>query len=208
MASHREIGLFPLPVVLVPGELVPLHIFEPRYRTLIAEAIEGERQFALLYADDDGAREVGCTADLVEVLERFDDGRMNVVVRGGEVVRVVEITHGHPYMTGLVEPCRDDLAHGGEAEAALELYRMVANAAGGEPDDAVGSSGGVLSWEIAARIEFPAPEKQRLLELRSERRRLDELVTLLRRGLERIAAVAAIRERAHGNGKVEPPGRA
>ncbi len=206
MPSHREIGLFPLAVVLVPGELMPLHIFEQRYRTLIAETIEGERQFALLYADDDGAREVGCTADLVDVIERFDDGRMNIVVRGGEVVRVVEITHGHPYMTGLVEPCRDDLAHGEEAEQALELYQRMAELAGGEPDAEVGRSGGALSWEILARVEFPPADKQRLLELRSESARLTELVGLLTSGLDRMAIVGEIRERAHRNGKVEPPG--
>lgn len=205
MPSHREIGLFPLAVVLVPSELMPLHIFEQRYRTLVAETIEGERQFALLYADDDGAREIGCTADLVDVVERFDDGRLNIVVRGGEVVQVVEITHGHPYMTGLVEPCRDDLAHGEEAERALELYQRMAELAGGEPDPQVGRSGSALSWEILARVEFPAADKQRLLELRSESARLTELIQLLTSGFDRLAIVTEIRERAHRNGKVEPP---
>ena len=85
--SAREIGLFPLAAVLVPGELMPLHIFEERYRRLIADCEQHGQQFALLYADDDGTREVGCTAALVEVAERFDDGRLNIVVRGEEVVR-------------------------------------------------------------------------------------------------------------------------
>ena len=92
--SAREIGLFPLAAVLVPGELMPLHIFEERYRRLIADCEQHGQEFALLYADDDGTREVGCTAELVEVAERFDDGRLNVVVRGGEVVNVVELTRG------------------------------------------------------------------------------------------------------------------
>ena len=205
MAAPREIGLFPLPVVLVPGELTGLHIFEQRYRTLIAEVIADEREFALLYADGDGTREVGCTAELAEVLKRFDDGRMNIVVRGGEVVRVVEITRGRPYMTGLVESGAGDPDPGGRAEPALELYRRLAVLAGGEPDDQVGDSGQVLSWQIAARVELPASDKQRLLELPDESDRLAALAELLDRGLATVAAVSEIRERAHANGKVQPP---
>ena len=92
--SAREIGLFPLATVLVPGELLPLHIFEDRYRRLIGDCERHGQEFALLFADDDGTRELGCTAELVEVIERFDDGRLNIVVRGGEVVRVLAIIRG------------------------------------------------------------------------------------------------------------------
>ena len=74
-----EIGLFPLGIVLLPTEQIPLHIFEPRYRELIAECLEEEREFGLILADDDGLREVGTRALVTEVLERFDDGRLNVV---------------------------------------------------------------------------------------------------------------------------------
>src|SRR6476619_38938 len=84
-----EIGLFPLGLVLLPTERVPLHIFEDRYRELIGECIELEREFGLLYADDAGLREVGCRAGVLDVLERFDDGRMNIVVEGRERFRVV-----------------------------------------------------------------------------------------------------------------------
>lgn len=206
MAAPREIGLFPLPVVLVPGELTGLHIFEQRYRTLIAEVIAGEREFALLYADGDGTREVGCTADLAEPPERFDDGRMNIVVRGAEVVRVIEITRGRPYMTGLVESGGGDPDPGGQAEPALELYRRLAALAGARPDERVGESGQVLSWQIAARVELPARDKQRLLELPDECDRLGALRELLERGLATVAAASEIRRRAHANGKVKPPG--
>ena len=92
--SAREIGLFPLAAVLVPGELMPLHIFEERYKRLIRDCEHEAQEFAILFADDDGTREVGCTAEIVEVTERFDDGRLNLVVRGAEVVRVLELTRG------------------------------------------------------------------------------------------------------------------
>jgi Lon protease-like protein len=204
--SAREIGLFPLAVVLVPGELMPLHIFEERYRRLIADCEQRGQEFALLYADDDGTREVGCTAELVEVAERFDDGRLNIIVRGDEVVRVVELTRGREYTTGRVEPAEDDLGAGDEAVAAIELYQRVATAAGSDPDPAITPDADPVSYAIAARVDFPGAEKQRILEQRSERGRLMVIVELLARALENLAAAAEIRARAHTNGKVSQPG--
>ena len=203
----REIGLFPLAVVLVPGELMPLHIFEERYKRLIRDCEHEAQEFAILYADDDGAREIGCTAEIVEVTERFDDGRMNLVVRGGEVVRVLGLTRGRTYITGRVEPVTDpeeDAAR--EAASALALYQQVAEATGNEPDPALTADVDQVSYAIAARVEFPAAEKLRILEERSERARLMVIVELLARGLENLAAAAEIRARAHTNGKVAPPG--
>jgi ATP-dependent Lon protease len=205
--SAREIGLFPLAAVLVPGELMPLHIFEERYKRLMRDCEHEAQEFAILYADDDGTREVGCTAEIVEVTERFDDGRLNLVVRGGEVVRVLELTRGRTYITGRVEPVADaDEDAAGEAKAALALYQQVAEATGNEPDPDVTPDVGRMSYAIAARVEFPAAEKLRLLEERSERARLMVIVELLARGLENLAAAAEIRDRAHTNGKVAPPG--
>jgi Lon protease-like protein len=205
--SAREIGLFPLAAVLVPGELMPLHIFEERYKRLIRDCEHESQEFAILYADDDGTREVGCTAEIVEVTERFDDGRLNLVVRGGEVVRVLELTRGRTYITGRVEPVADDDDDAArEAASALALYQQVAEATGNEPDPALTADLDRMSYAIAARVEFPAEEKLRLLEERSERARLMVIVELLARGLENLAAAAEIRDRAHTNGKVAPPG--
>ena len=206
MAAAREIGLFPLGAVLVPGELMPLHIFEDRYQQLIADCEQGGQEFALLFADDDGAREVGCTAEIVEVVERFDDGRLNIVVRGGEVVRVLELTRGRAYLTGRVEPAEDDPAAGDEATSAVDLYRKVAEAAGSEPDPTVTTDMESVSYAIAARVAFPAAEKQQILEQRTERTRLMAIVELLARGLQNMAVAAEIRGRAQSNGKVTPPG--
>jgi Lon protease-like protein len=204
--SAREIGLFPLASVLVPGELMPLHIFEERYKSLVADCRERDGEFALLYSDADGAREVGTTARVVEVLETFDDGRMNIVIQGGEVVRVVGLTRGRAYLTGNVEEAEDDPSAGDEATSALDLYRRIAEATGQEPDPEVRETPpGALSYAIAARVDFPAAEKQRILEERTEHGRLMVIVELLARGLENIAMAARIRSRAQGNGKVAPP---
>ena len=81
----EEIGLFPLGLVLLPTEQVPLHIFEPRYRELIGETLEHGLPFGIVYADDDGLRQIGTLAAVTEVVERFSDGRLNIVVEGGPV---------------------------------------------------------------------------------------------------------------------------
>ena len=103
-----ELGLFPLGIVLLPTEQIPLHIFEERYQELIGECLEEEREFGLVYADDDGLREIGTRAAVTEVLDRFDDGRLNIVVEGRERFRLLELTEGRSFQTGLVEPIEDE----------------------------------------------------------------------------------------------------
>src|SRR3954468_21629543 len=95
-----EIGLFPLAIVLLPTERIPLHIFEPRYRELIRECLEEEREFGLLLEGSD----VGTRARVTQVLQQLPDGRLNVVVEGGERFRIVERTEGRSFLTAEVEP--------------------------------------------------------------------------------------------------------
>ena len=105
-----EIGLFPLGIVLLPSEQVPLHIFEPRYKELIAECREQDQEFGLIYADEAGAREIGTRARVVDVLEEFEDGRLNIVVEGGARFRVERLTRGRSFLTAVVSPVPDGLA--------------------------------------------------------------------------------------------------
>ena len=85
-----ELGIFPLGIVLLPSEQIPLHIFEDRYQELIGECLAEETEFGLVYADDDGLREIGTRAAVTEVLDRFDDGRMNVVIEGNRIARIAD----------------------------------------------------------------------------------------------------------------------
>ena len=201
MAGH-ELGLFPLGAVLVPGELMPLHIFEPRYKDLIADCLEHEHPFVLLYADDEGTREIGCTARVTDVLERYEDGRLNIVVEGDEVVRVIELARDRSYLSGEVTPVEDDRDGAEEAGAtAIELYNQIAELTGVEADTTIAAGSQPVSYAIAARVELPADEKQRMLERRSELGRLEVIVEILRRALERLAAAASVQRLAQTNGK-------
>jgi ATP-dependent Lon protease len=198
-----EIGLFPLALVLLPTERVPLHIFEPRYKELVGECIAAETAFGLLYEDDGGRREIGTLAMVSEVLQVFDDGRMNIVVEGQDRFRVLEWTEGRAYPTGAVETVVDDDATATDdvSEHARSLFRSLAEVANAEVEDPDGSSGS-LAFEIAAHVDFGHQPKQELLELRSERARLERLTELLEQALAAMTREREIRERAQTNGRV------
>lgn len=203
----EEIGLFPLGIVLLPTEQVPLHVFEVRYRELIAECLGEGREFGLLLADDDGIREVGTRAAVTEVLEQFDDGRMDVVVEGRERFRLVELTGGRSFHTGAVEPLEDEPgpADPEDVERALGLFRTLLELTGTEleePDPASEQ----LSFALAARFELAPEVKQQLLVMRSERERMKRLADLLQAAAEAVRRERELAELAQRNGKVQPRG--
>jgi ATP-dependent Lon protease len=204
-----EIGLFPLGAVLLPTERIPLHIFEERYKELIGECLHADSEFGLVFSDDEGMRTTGTRAAVVQVLERFPDGRLNVVVEGRERFRIVEVTSGRSFDTAIVEALSDeeqqDVPVPEDLTECLHAYQRLADAAGAEPDEfdvGVGS----VAFQIAAVIDFTPDLKQELLELRSEGERLVKLTGLLDRALDTVLLQRTARERAAGNGHVAPDG--
>ena len=201
-----EIGIFPLPLVLVPTERIPLHIFEPRYKELIGECVETGEPFGLVLATGDGAvHEVGTQASVEEVLEVLDDGALNVVVEGRERFRLLELTSGRSFTTCLVEPVVDEEEHPTPEESAhaYALFQQLAQATDSDvdlPDPDTPQ----LDFELAARVDFGAEAKQELLATTSPRRRMQRLAELLEVALETTTLQQALRERAGRNGKVAP----
>lgn len=201
-----ELGLFPLPIVLVPTERIPLHIFEPRYRELIEECVENETDFGFVLATGDGAvHEIGTRASVLEVLEVLDDGRMNVVVEGVERFRLLELTSGRTFTTGLVEPVLDDDDPPADAdvERALEIFRDLAETSESDvdiPDPEVVQ----LDFELAGRVDFEVDAKQELLAMTSPKLRMQRLAVLLESALDAVRHEQKMRERASRNGKVVP----
>lgn len=202
-----ELGLFPLGLVLLPTEQIPLHIFEDRYQELIGECLAEEREFGLIYADEDGLRDLGTRAAVIEVLERFDDGRLNIVVEGRERFRLVELTEGRSFQTGVVEAVDDepDPADPADEERALELFRRLVELTGAEVG-APERDAAPLSFALAGRFEFAAELKQRLLTLRSERERVAMLIEVLEGAAVAVEREQEIAGRAASNGKVDPRG--
>ncbi len=203
--EFANLGLFPLGVVLLPGERMPLHIFEPRYRELIADCTLGARPFVLSLGTENGVARTGCTATPVALLRRFDDGRMNLLVEGGDPVEILEQTTGSElYVTARVHVLADVEEPGDEALAGevRERFRRLSETVAGaalEPDvrHAV-----PLSYAIAGAIELDPMPKQRLLESRSETERLTLVSSLLDTALSGPDRQDVAAERAHTNGKV------
>jgi Lon protease-like protein len=205
-----EIGLFPLRMVLLPTEIVPLHVFEPRYRELIAECLEHDTTFGLVYAHDGGLAQVGTHAAVTGVLERFDDGRMNIVVEGRERFRLLELTEGRSFQTARTERLEsppDDVADLAERERAIELFAGLVELTGGQAEvpDADAEQ---LSFLLAGRLELAPELKQELLEEASERVRLVRLVELLEAATASVEHVREVAVRAQRNGKAHPPDQA
>jgi ATP-dependent Lon protease len=201
-----EIGLFPLGLVLLPAEQVPLHIFEPRYRELIGESLEEETPFGVVYADEDGLRQVGTLATVTEVTERFADGRLNVVVEGGARFRLLELTEGRSFVTGRVEPVDDqhDPAEPNDVGRALELFARLVELTASEIE-APPAELPELSFAIAGCFDFSPDLKQELLDESSERVRLTRLCELLTIAAETVERQREVAARAQTNGKVHPP---
>jgi Lon protease-like protein len=199
----RDFPLFPLGLVALPGELVPLHIFEDRYKTMMSECLDDEREFGIVWLSDDGLRDVGCAMRIERVLERMDDGRMNLLARGTRPFRVLE-RQGHlPYPAGVIEFVEDrgddpdpDLA--GIARAAYA--DLVKRATDREPEaDELDQMG---AYDMAATVDFGLDAKQGLLDLRSENARLRLVTRLFRAASKRLDFVDRAQARARSNGKV------
>ena len=199
-----ELGLFPLGVVLLPTERLPLHIFEERYKELIGECLETDAEFGLVYADDDGLRDLGTRARVVEVLTRFEDGRLNILVEGGDRFRLNELTDGRSFNTGLVSPIDDgdDPAEQPAVEEVLRLFGALREVT--ESDvDIPDASTRQLSFALAAKVELPADDKLALLAETSERVRMEQVQELLANALLTAQRVRRASERASTNGKVD-----
>jgi len=199
----NELGLFPLPLVLLPTERVPLHIFEERYRELIGECLESDREFGLIYADDDGMRDVGTRARVTEVLARMPDGRMDILVEGRSRFRLLEITTGRGFQTGEVSPVEDekDPSDSESIARAIGLFDRLRELTGSDldvpdPDTAQ------LSFVLAGLVELAPDDKLQLLRDVSERSRMSRVCELLERALLTTQRVREAAERAVTNGRV------
>jgi len=207
MTSSEDelLGLFPLGIVLLPGEVVPLHIFEERYKRLVNERLDGG-EFGIVLADDEGARECGCTARVAELLEELDDGRMNILVQGGRRFRVTDLRQPEDpeseYLSGVVEYFDDADPEAPEQlrGAVLEAFRKMLVLMDVEsPREPLGDE--PLSFRVAAAVDFGAPLKQELLESLSEAQRLETLLTVMETLLPRLRLRKEREEAIRGNGK-------
>jgi Lon protease-like protein len=203
--------LFPLGIVLLPSEVVPLHIFEERYKLMLGSLLDGEGEFGIIWLADDGLREIGCTARVTKVLDEMDDGRLNILVVGGRPFRLLRRIDDMAYPAGDVQMLTEDEDGSDgepddpvELELAAEARERYADLVEQVTDErpAADDIEDLDSYGMAATIEFDAGSKQELLELRSERERLEQVRDLFVATMKRIAESEQAGELAKSNGRI------
>ncbi len=204
MPATERLPLFLLPLSALPGEEVPLHVFEPRYRSLVRHCLDAESEFGVLYVDDDGVREIGCAVRIDRIAQEHEDGRLDIVTRGTRRFQlageVEESTFPEaPVVWVADEPVDPHHEEAGEDDAAALFGELAQRVTGSIPD--LGREG-EASFRIASHVAFGSAAKQGLLELRSEAARLDLLARLLRAAIARLAQVELRQAQARSNGKV------
>lgn len=197
-----RIPLFPLEVVLLPGMPLPLHIFEPRYRKMIGLCLAEKREFGMILAQEKELAAVVCTAEIVQKLKDYDDGRMDILSEGRAVFHLRELLDEEEYYEGVVEymPDEPDMPDMEKEKRLLELFGRVQNAMQGETRSPGDRSGVPLAYRIAAQLPIDLPEKQRLLEMREEGARQEFLMKWMNETLPRLLRTARVRQLAGGNG--------
>jgi Lon protease-like protein len=195
--------LFPLGLVLLPQELVPLHIFEERYKVMIGQCLESDSEFGILWLSDDGLRDIGCTARINRVIEQFDDGRINILVEGAQPFRLLRRIDDMAFPAGDVELLEDFDPDGDPelAEKARIRYAELVETATEETPD-LDDISGLDAYGMAATVEHPPEAKQALLELRAENDRLRMVEEMFRTAIKRVAYAEQAAERAQTNGSV------
>jgi Lon protease-like protein len=200
---ERDFPLFPLGIVALPTEVVPLHIFEERYKEMLGLCLDEEREFGIVWLSDDGLKDTGCACEITQVLERMEDGRMNLLTRGTRPFRIVERQEELAYPAGLVEflPDRDEAPDAKVADAAREAYaELVEQVTDKRPEE--DDLQAMTAYGMAATVDFGLEAKQGLLDLRSENARLRLVTRLFRAAQRRLDFVDRAQARARSNGKV------
>ncbi len=186
--------IFPLELVLFPGVDLPLHIFEPRYKEMISECLELKKPFGIVRASEQGVADVGCTAEILQVTKKYDDGRMDILTRGIERFELVSVNEDRAFLQGEVSVIEEDPDPAPQqvVEQAVRLHAEITKLAGAEssgPDERSGN----LSFQLAGSLPLDLDFKQKLLTTLSEAERLQAVVGYLQAVLPAMKRAAKAR---------------
>ncbi|MBI4463961.1 MAG: LON peptidase substrate-binding domain-containing protein [Acidobacteria bacterium] len=207
--SEFLLPLFPLNVVLFPRTNLPLHIFEERYKQMVADCLENHWEFGMVLAQDRSLEQIGCTASISQITRRYEDGRLDIVVRGQRRFEVLLLDQEKPYLRGATQFFEDEAGpvplEDSRRRRVLKLYEQVremlpteVRQAGGPPPEL---SDVQLSYQIMGSLPADLKFKQDLLESRSESDRLTEVISYLQKLAGHLSLVIKTRAKAGGNGQ-------
>ena len=193
--------IFPLELVLFPETPLPLHIFEPRYKEMIGECLLQGAPFGVVRAVEKGLAEVGCSAEILEVTKKYDDGRLDILTEGRRRFEIRQLDQDRAFLRAAVHYFEDapGAATPGEIARAAELQKELMALAGAE-ESAVETGHPQLSFQLAAALPLDLDFKQTLLGMRSEPERLKSVVEYYQTLLPRMRRAVKARKTSGGNG--------
>jgi ATP-dependent Lon protease len=202
MATFESLPLFPLGLVLYPNEQLPLHIFEERYKDLTAYCLEHDVPFGIVRVDDGRLADVGTTARIERVVNEYDDGRMDIVVRGEERFTLNSVHERKSYMTADVnifdietKPVDSSLR-----ERVITQHMKLLELAGRTVRPDLYSGVDALSFVLAQNAGLSGEQKQELLEIRDESDRIEFLIDHFEALIPRVEQKEDFRRKIRSNG--------
>jgi Lon protease-like protein len=194
--------LFPLQLVLLPGAELPLHIFEDRYKEMIAEVLRERDEFGVVLANEKGIVNTGCTATIDKVLRQYPDGRMDILTRGRRRFEIMLLNDEKPYLRGEVEffddeespPAAPDLQ-----KRAIESYNELQAINSNQPLESTEETDPQLSFKLASPVA-DVTFRQLLLATRTEAERLKQIAEFLPNFLMKQRRIQHVKEIAPRNG--------
>jgi Lon protease-like protein len=196
------LALFPLDVVLFPGVPMPLHIFEPRYRELITECLTEKKMFGMVRTRESALAEIGCTAAIVNVIKRYDDGRFDIVIQGRQRFEIEELNQERAFLRGEVVFFEDEPSQvsKSDTESVIQLHQQLFDVLGQHVE--FEKKYDSLSFQLAHELPVDMDFKQTILEMKSEAERIETLIEYYRTTIPKVEMTLRARDKASGNGHV------
>ncbi len=196
--------LFPLDVVLLPSVPLPLRIFEPRYKEMIQECLDQKAAFGMIRSKEEKLATIGCTAEIINVLKKYPDGRMDILAEGKRRFEVLQVNQDRAFLQADVFYLEDetDPAAAEDIKRALSLHEEIMNLAGAQPEEIEESETAQLAYRLAGSLPFDPDFQQALLEMNSEAERTRALVAFFQQLLPALHRTATAKKKAGGNGHV------
>lgn len=194
--------MFPLDVVLFPGAPLPLHIFEPRYKEMIEECLEQKKPFGMVRANKEALAEVGCTAVIVNVIKKYDDGRLDIATEGKQRFEIMQLNQERSFLQGEVLFFDDDPSQVADTDTqkVIQLHEQLFGILGQESQ--VERTLPSISFQLANELPVDLDFKQALLEMKTESERVGTLIEYYKATIPKVERTLRVRERATGNGHV------
>jgi Lon protease-like protein len=194
--------LFPLEIVVFPGAPLPLHIFEPRYKEMIGECLSQNRAFGMVRAKENALSAIGCSARILTVIKKYEDGRMDISAEGAQRFEIIQLSQERSFLQAEVAFFDDEpsTVSKSAAETVIQLHEQLFSVIG-QPVE-VEQDAAYLSFRLAQDLPVDLDFKQTLLEIKSEAERIEILTEYYQATIPKIENSLRVRQRASGNGHV------